>query len=140
MSNNDQVHFQWIIHTSKVDQYRNELLDDGAILEEDRPFDPTKEEGMDEYIFPEFEPLTIISGILTLIVIVRKVVRLVIDKKRGGVIIDIRKDPIMIIEERALDRGEIVVIGTDGKSQHFESSNYSNIPVWIKKILKRRRK
>lgn len=140
MPNNDQVHFQWILNTSKVDQYRDELLADGAILEEDRPFDPTKVEGMGEYIFPEFEPLIIISGILTLIAIVRKVVRLVKDKKRGGVIIDARKDLILIIEERALERGEIVVIGTDGKKQYFKSDNYSKIPAWIKKILKKRQK
>lgn len=140
MSNNDQVRFQWILNTSKVDQYRDELLADGAILEEDRPFDPTKVEGMDEYIFPEFEPLTIISGILTLIAIIRKVIRLAEEKKRGGIIIDTRKDPIMIIEERALEKGEIVVIGTDGKLQHFKSDNYSKIPAWIKKILKRLRK
>lgn len=140
MSNNDQVNFKWIIHTSRVEQDYNELLADGAVLEETRPFDRTKEEGMDEYLIPEFEPLTIISGVLTLIIIVRKVIRLAKRQRRGGVIIDASKDPILIIEERALERGEIVVIGTDGKKQYFKSDNYSKIPGWIKKILKRRRK
>ncbi len=77
---------------------------------------------------------------MTIAIIIKKVIKLVRKKRRGGVIIDTRKDIIMVMEERALDDGQIVVIGTDGKKEFFTPSRFSILPKWIKNIMKLRKK
>ncbi|MFX0023923.1 MAG: hypothetical protein ACFE9S_16470 [Candidatus Hermodarchaeota archaeon] len=123
------INFNWIVNSSKLPTFKDSLQEEGAIIEDDTQ----------EYEPPgvsKSEPMLILVGIIALGSLVRIIIKAIKDIKYGGLIINMTKDPPVIKEEKALDRGTVVVVFPDGKVSYNES-NYNDIPEHIFTLLKK---
>ncbi len=123
------MNFNWIVNSSKLTTLKVSLQEEGAIIKDDtQQYEPPG--------ISSFEPMLILGGIIALGSLVRIIIKAVKDIHHGGLIINMIKDPPEIKEEKALDRGTVVVIFPDGRVSYNES-NYHDIPEHIFTLLKK---
>lgn len=133
MTQQDIVSFEWAVSESELDAQRQALLDAGAELaDETYPFKPP-DYLAEEYLHAAFEPMLVLVGALAIGFLADRVVRVIKDIKKGGLIIDSRGEKLAIFENSALDRGTVLVFSNAGVKQ-FDSSKPVDIVGAIKAL------
>lgn len=100
----EQVRFQWQVGAG------------GSLISEDLLRECGAEE-VQTKAQREFEPFTIIGGLILLTRLVRLIRKTLKDRKYDyGLLIDAREKPVQIFERRDWDRGKVVVINAAGET------------------------
>lgn len=127
-SNSTQISFQWVVTNSKVDEFVSRLEDQGAtIIEEKKNYVPSLGDS-------SFEPLLLIKGTILLVTLAKEIVSLHKKIKKGGIIIDTRRDPPLIREERTLEYGYIILIDADGETK-LQKPAENKLLVLLRKLM-----
>ena len=111
------IRIRWTLPASQVSAEREALLRAGGIVETEQRFEPSDEE-RDRHAHAQFEPLTTsVVCSIACTYLAERLTRLVKGLNHGGLIIDLRTDPITVREEGALDYGAVYVVSKTGVQQ-----------------------
>src|SRR5262249_46627686 len=110
------VRIAWRLPTSQVPAELDSLVRAGGVVEKEQGFEPSDEE-RDRYAHSQFEPLSIVVFSVACIYLAERLTRLVKGLSHGGLIIDLRTDPITVREESALDYATVYVVSKAGVQQ-----------------------
>jgi hypothetical protein len=110
------IRITWRLPASQVSTEREALLRAGGVVETEQRFEPSDEE-RDRQAHAQFEPLTIVVCSIACTYLAERLTRLVKGLSHGGLIIDLRTDPITVREEGALDYGTVYVVSKAGVQQ-----------------------
>jgi hypothetical protein len=113
MASKDTLRISWILPASLVRAEVEAITDEVGVVESEEPFEPSAQE-RDQYAHAAFEPLTILVCSFALAFLAERLQRFVKGMKHGGLIIDLRNEPVTVREERALDHGAVYVVSEKG--------------------------
>lgn len=135
MNQTDVIAVEWVVPASASYATRADLRQSGAELQpDDRSFTPPAGQEAD-YSEASFEPLVVIAGLMGLVFLARRVMSLIRDARQDGLIVDARTQPIQVRPHPSLDRGQLLVLTTNG-SQFFErSKNVSDLSALLASVL-----
>lgn len=113
MGSESSLRIKWILPASRVRAEVAAIANGEGVVESEQPFKPSDED-RDKYAHAAFEPLTVLVCSFALAFLAERVSRFVRSLSHGGLIIDLRTDPVTVREERALDQGTVYVVSKEG--------------------------
>jgi len=113
---NEGLRIAWILPASQVRREVDAVKRGGGAVESEQEFQPSDEE-RDKYAHAAFEPLTIVVCSLAVAFLAERLSRFAKGLRHGGLIIDLRTDPVTVREEKSLDFGTVYVVSKDGLRQ-----------------------
>jgi len=132
----DQLKFKWVTRRSDVKIYQEELVANGAMLQQDIVLFKPPEKEKQDYAQSSFDPLLIISGIAAITYLVSKIISTIKEIKHCGYIIDARGEELIFREQPSLRGGSYLVFTKDGSVQKFDLTNSLSIEDLVKLIKK----
>src|SRR5262245_14853272 len=109
----ERLRIAWILPASRVRGEVEDLKKEGGVVESEQEFEPNDEE-RDRYAHAAFEPLTVVVCSLAAGFLAERLSRFAKSLRHGGLIIDLRTDPVTVREEHALDFGTAYVVNKEG--------------------------
>jgi hypothetical protein len=113
MGSDGRLRIAWILPASRVRAEVAAIPDGEGVVESEQPFKPSAKE-LGQYAHAAFEPLTVLVCSFALAFLAERLSRFVRSLRHGGLIVDLRTDPVTVREERALDQGTVYVVSETG--------------------------
>ena len=129
----DNRTFELVVAESDVASLEREVAAGGGNVLGKEPFEPGEE--ADLYGDQQFEPMTVVAIAAGVAFVIGRISDVWLDHTRpGGQIIDLRTVPAQILPAPQLNRGELLVIRTDGR-ESFHARNKDEAASLLRSIL-----
>jgi hypothetical protein len=128
------IDVELILSKSTMDKVVKNLGQNGDLTNQPTIFDPSLEEaGM--FPDPGMEPIMILACALSFSHLARLAFELWEKHRYKGLVIDARQESPKFYELQALERGHVLVIGSDGTTQDLRPANKSELGQLLKHVL-----